>query len=232
MTAGQAQVNITVRRETHVSHETLLSKIGTLVIGMFASVKMVVEDVSDQHETGYNQGYSEIKQAACFMLMSDTCEIAYRSCKIMSTSTSIPGTLYQGIKTLPKEKATMTDSKNIAALLGPTMIAIGTSEALTFRIFATNIAPLISLNGLLLFVAGLSIVRFHNRWTRDWPVIVTLVGWGFILVGLFRMFAPEVQQAGQNAPTTIITALLVGAIGLFLTFKAYFGREDNKTAVR
>ncbi len=36
----------------------------------------------------------------------------------------------------------MTDSKNIAALLGPTMIAIGISEALTFRIFATNIAPL------------------------------------------------------------------------------------------
>jgi len=126
----------------------------------------------------------------------------------------------------------MADSKNIAALLGPTMIAIGISEALTFRIFATNIAPLISLNGLLLFVAGLAIVRFHNRWTRGWPVMVTLVGWGFLLVGLFRMFAPEVQQAGQNAPTTIITAILVAAIGLFLTFKAYFGREDNKTAVR
>ena len=125
----------------------------------------------------------------------------------------------------------MTDSKNIAGLLGPTMIALGTSEAVTFRIWATNIAPLISLNGLLLFVAGLSIVRVHNRWTRGWPVIVTLVGWGFILVGLFRMFAPEVQKAGQNAPTTIITAILVGAIGLFLTFKAYFSREDNKTAV-
>ncbi len=126
----------------------------------------------------------------------------------------------------------MTDSKNIAGLIGPTMIAIGTSEALNFRIFATNNAPLISLNGGLLFVAGLAIVRVHNRWTRDWPVIVTLVGWLGILGGLFRMFAPEVQQAGQNAPTTIITAILFGAIGLFLTFKAYFGREDNKTAVR
>ncbi len=71
MTAGQAQVNITVRRETHVSHETLLSKIGTLVTVIFASVKMVVVGISDQHETGYNQGYSEIKEAACFMLMSD-----------------------------------------------------------------------------------------------------------------------------------------------------------------
>src|SRR2546427_13077801 len=59
MTAGQAQVKITVRRETHVSHETLLSRIGTLVTGIFASVKIIVVGVSDQHEAGYNQGRSE-----------------------------------------------------------------------------------------------------------------------------------------------------------------------------
>jgi uncharacterized membrane protein HdeD (DUF308 family) len=51
-------------------------------------------------------------------------------------------------------------------------------------------------------------------------VIVTLVGWVAILVGVFRMFAPEVQQASQNAPTIIISASLVGAIGFFSTFKA------------
>jgi hypothetical protein len=51
-------------------------------------------------------------------------------------------------------------------------------------------------------------------------MMVTLVGWVAILVGLFRMFAPEVQQASQNAPTIIISASLVGAIGFFSTFKA------------
>jgi hypothetical protein len=49
--------------------------------------------------------------------------------------------------------------------------------------------------------------------------MVTLVGWVAILVGQFWIFAPEVQQASQNAPTTFISASLVGAIGLFLTFK-------------
>jgi hypothetical protein len=106
-------------------------------------------------------------------------------------------------------------------LIGPTLIVLGISEALNFRIWASNIAPLIYLNGLLLFVAGLSIVRVHNQWTRGWPVMVTLVGWIAILGGLFRMFAPEAQQAGQNAPTTVISASLVGAIGLVLTLKAY-----------
>ncbi|HET7479505.1 MAG TPA: hypothetical protein VFJ72_08340 [Rubrobacteraceae bacterium] len=115
----------------------------------------------------------------------------------------------------------MADSRRLAGLIGPTMLVLGVSEAVNFRIWETNVAPLIYLNGLLLFVAGLSIVRVHNLWMRGWPVMVTLVGWVAVLGGLFRMFAPEVQQAGQNAPTTIITASLVGAIGLFLTFKAY-----------
>lgn len=44
--------------------------------------------------------------------------------------------------------------------------------------------------------------------------MVALVGWVAILGGLFWMFALEFEQAGQNAPTTIITASLVGAIGL------------------
>src|SRR5919107_2854968 len=35
-----------------------------------------------------------------------------------------------------------------------------------YRIWETNTAPLIYLNGLSLFVAGLSIVCMHNRWTR------------------------------------------------------------------
>ena len=122
----------------------------------------------------------------------------------------------------------MTTSKQIAGLLGPTMLAIGLSEAFTYRIWADNIAPLIALNGVLLFVAGLAIVRAHNRWTRSWPVAVTIVGWIFLLGGLFRMFAPEVQMSGENAPTTIATAIVVGAIGLFLTFKAYWrGRGEQ-----
>jgi hypothetical protein len=113
----------------------------------------------------------------------------------------------------------------MAGLIGPTLVVLGVSEAINFRIWETNTAPLIYLNGLLLFVAGLSIVRVHNRWTRSWPVMVTLVGWVALLLGLFRMVAPEVQQGGQNALATILTASLVGAIGLFLTFKA--GSEQD-----
>ena len=119
----------------------------------------------------------------------------------------------------------MADSRRMAGLIGPILLVLGASEAKNHRIWQTNSAPVIYLNGLLLFVAGLTIVRAHNLWTRSWPVIVTLVGWFAMLLGMFRMFAPETQRAHQNAPVTIAVASLVGAIGVFLTFKASSERD-------
>jgi prepilin signal peptidase PulO-like enzyme (type II secretory pathway) len=128
----------------------------------------------------------------------------------------------------------MANSKSIAGLLGPVLIAIAITEAVNLRMLISFIgqshAPLVYLNGTLLFVAGLSIVRAHNHWTRSWPVLVTLVGWLVLLFGLARMFAPvSVQEPARSA--TGVYALLVVAlsVGVFLTFKAY-GPDDAKVA--
>jgi hypothetical protein len=119
----------------------------------------------------------------------------------------------------------MTNSKHIAGLIGPTLIAITISEAMNSHIWATVPATHTYLAGVLLFVAGLSIVRAHNLWMGGWPVMVTLMGWFFILGGLFRMFAPEIaQQSVQNTSTVFVLQMVLLAIGIFLTFKAY-GRE-------
>lgn len=120
----------------------------------------------------------------------------------------------------------MTSSKHLAGLIGPTIIVLSLSEAMNLHIWANNIAPVTYLNGTLLFVAGLSIVRAHNRWTFGWPVMVTLAGWCAILGGLFRMFAPEAQQAGQNSATYTALALLF-AYGTFLTFKAFSQKDKD-----
>ena len=69
----------------------------------------------------------------------------------------------------------MTNSKYIAGFIGPTLIALALSEALNLHIWAVNIAPVTYLNGTLLFIAGLSIIRAHNYWISGWPVIITLV---------------------------------------------------------
>ncbi len=119
----------------------------------------------------------------------------------------------------------ITESRKIAGLVGPTLVALTISEGMNFHIWAGNIPPVVYLNGTLLLVAGLSIVRVHNRWTRGWPVLVTLVGWGAVLGGLFRMFAPEAGQVRKKAPLFAMLAVLLG-VGVLLTIKAC-GREDS-----
>lgn len=130
----------------------------------------------------------------------------------------------------------MANSRNIAGLLGPTMVAVAVSEALNLQMLRSFMgpshAPLVYLNGTLLFVAGLAIVRAHNLWTRSWPVLVTLVGWLVMLFGLARMFAPvSVQQAAVSTAGVYALLLVILVIGVFLTFQAYRGSEDHKSAV-
>ena len=67
----------------------------------------------------------------------------------------------------------MTTSKTIAGLIGPTLVAIavllniGSFPELAEQV-SRDPAP-IFVSGILLFVAGLAIVRVHNRWTNGWP---------------------------------------------------------------
>ena len=122
----------------------------------------------------------------------------------------------------------MTNSKQMAGLIGPTIIAVTISEMLNAHIWAGNTAAGIHLNGSLLFLGGLAIVRAHNYWGRDWPVLLTLTGWFIILLGLFRMFAPEMQLEGaKKATMVIVLTMFVLIIGIILTYKAYVREKST-----
>ena len=93
----------------------------------------------------------------------------------------------------------MSNSKRVAAILGPTIVAIVASEfpLVQPHLYDAQIPPVVYLSGTLMFVGGLVVVRVHNRWKRDWTVLVTLSGWFFLLLGLFRMFAAGASQRGS-----------------------------------
>ena len=114
----------------------------------------------------------------------------------------------------------MAEPRRIAGLAGPTLMAVTLSEALNLDIWRGVSPTLVYLNGVLLFVAGLAIVRAHNVWSRRWTVVVTLLGWAALLAGLARMFAPAAPQLGETPSTYGVIGLLFLA-GAFLTFQAY-----------
>jgi hypothetical protein len=122
----------------------------------------------------------------------------------------------------------MTNSKQIAGLVGPTLIVMTISESLNAQIWANVPATQTYLAGLLWFVAGLAIVRVHNDWIRDWSVAVTIVGWFLMLGGLGRMFFPvAAQQSTPSGSVVLALQIVLLAIGIFLTFNAFRDRGSG-----
>ena len=120
----------------------------------------------------------------------------------------------------------MSNSKKIAGIVGPTIVAMVVSEfpLVQPHLYDAQIPPVVYLSGTLMFVGGLAIVRAHNHWTRDWTVLVTLSGWFFLVLGLFRMFAAGAYQrnsANTSARTFMILEGVLAILGLIMTFKAY-----------
>jgi cytochrome bd-type quinol oxidase subunit 2 len=126
----------------------------------------------------------------------------------------------------------MEKSKTIAGLVGPSMLLIGAVVLLNIKLFPRLVDEilldplLVILAGVITFVAGLAIVRAHNRWEKGWPVIITLIGWVCIIVGTIRALFPVLlaQMAVQiiHIPGILpVAAIIMLALGVFLSYKAY-----------
>jgi hypothetical protein len=120
----------------------------------------------------------------------------------------------------------MNKSKQIGGLVGPTMVAMIAAEfpLVQPHLYDAQIPPVVYISGTLMFVGGLAIVRTHNHWVRDWTVLLTLSGWFFLVLGLFRMFAASAYlQGSANTSMTIfmIIEVILLIIGIIITFKSY-----------
>ena len=131
----------------------------------------------------------------------------------------------------------MTTSKSIAGLIGPTLAAGAVAVLLNLRAWPALVEQgfhdpaVIFESGFPLFVAGLAIVRAHNRWNGGWPVLVTVVGWLGLLGGLSRILfptrlAPIAIAAVQTTGVLPAMATVLLLVGAFLSFKGY-SRESS-----
>jgi hypothetical protein len=122
----------------------------------------------------------------------------------------------------------MTNSKHLAKLLGPFLIAMTISEMMNPRIWDTVAVTQTYLAGSLWLLAGLAIIRNHNYWKLHWPILITIIGWFAILGGLGRMFFPAAVQNGEaNNTVVIVLQIILLLVGIVLTFKAYWPNGKN-----
>jgi hypothetical protein len=120
----------------------------------------------------------------------------------------------------------VANSKQIACLVGPTLVVTLISEfpLVQPHLYDSQIPPVVYLSGVLIFVAGLAIVRVHNLWARNWTILVTLTGWFLLPLGLIRMFAAsQYYQATAGVSSTVYMALegVLLVVALALTYHGY-----------
>jgi hypothetical protein len=120
----------------------------------------------------------------------------------------------------------MSNAKLIAGLLGPTLMVMIASEfpLVQPHLYDEQIPPVVYLSGLLMFIGGLAILRWHYVWRLDWTLLVTLSGLFLLLLGLFRMFAAGFYQRSSAAASSSFFIVIEGVlflVGLVLTVQAY-----------
>lgn len=118
----------------------------------------------------------------------------------------------------------MVATKRIAAVLGPTLVAVTISETINLDIWADVHPAVVYLNGLLFLIVGLTIVTNHSRWWLGAALLVTLSGWLLVLAGALRMFFPTAPQL-EAGPLTYALIALLGLLGLSLTVLAFAKRS-------
>lgn len=99
----------------------------------------------------------------------------------------------------------MQTSLFLALLLGVvlipvslTMVAHSRSLIKTLESMLEN-TGLLYLAGILTLIGGTSIIYFHNIWTADWRVIITVFGWLMAVKGVLLIVAPDFMRVYSRA---------------------------------
>jgi len=120
----------------------------------------------------------------------------------------------------------------IARLVGPLFAALGLGLLLNATFYAAAVGQgahspvLIAIAGMATLVAGPAILNAYRAWTADWRVLVTVIGWIFIIAGLIRLILPTLAEtlapAVYSGPAALMVAgVVVLIVGGILSFEGY-----------
>lgn len=130
----------------------------------------------------------------------------------------------------------MQTSHLIARIAGPVLAVMGIGALINGAAYneisrqLLGNSALVALSGILGLTAGLAILNAHPRWTPDWRSLITALGWMLSLMGVFRIFAPDLVRfvgATSNPRVVTILAVLFLAAGSVLTFKGYVAEQPQ-----
>lgn len=130
----------------------------------------------------------------------------------------------------------MDTSGYIARLMGPVMLFIGIGMLAGMFVEGESYSSLmkefigsralIFITGVLALIAGVAIVNAHNLWVADWRVLVTVLGWLFIVRGVSNLVFPALVQTMGDRMVASHAGVIAGAafmivLGAILSIMGY-----------
>ena len=94
-----------------------------------------------------------------------------------------------------------------------------------FEDFSEN-ATAMYLGGMSALAIGYLLVAFHNTWTNDWSVIITVIGWIALIKGILILVCPKIftkitkaiVSKGSNLRIYAVVVIVIGLVFSFLGF--------------
>ncbi len=122
----------------------------------------------------------------------------------------------------------------LARIIGPLFVVIGVGVLLNRKHYAEMAthflgnAQLYYFSGALAFIIGLTMVLYHNIWTADWRVAITIIGWLSLFKGIVRILSPSMGSAAAAAFTRSqlpigFSAVVLLIVGGWLSYEGFFG---------
>ena len=94
-----------------------------------------------------------------------------------------------------------------------------------FEDFCENSSTLY-IGGAMALVIGYLLITFHNTWTKDFSVIITVIGWIALIKGILILVCPKIiikmtkaiLGKGSNLKIQAIIVIIIGLLLAFLGF--------------
>lgn len=89
---------------------------------------------------------------------------------------------------------------------------------------------IMTLISIMPLVAGVSLIISHNIWIKNWPVIITAIGWLIFFCGIIRLFFHKklmayIGKQGANKSFFVSVGILFFLLGIYLASKGFFGSK-------
>ena len=140
----------------------------------------------------------------------------------------------------------MEKSRYIARLMGPVLLVIAIGMAFGLMMEGPGYSSLlrefiadravIFITGILALLAGVAIVNAHNVWVPDWRVIVTILGWLFVMRGVMllvfpltvQVFGDRIVASQQGVVAGATVSFVLGAILCIMGYEHLWAEKPRR----